>query len=182
MTIGDVLAVIAAVFLIGATWIATILLTALAFSAKCARARQAIMDAPGACLARGLGVCALFALAAAVMAHPGPRGLVSALIWAGLGLLAAVGSAGIATLVGERISSVGSAMTPFAALTRGTLLYVAAGFLPIVGFFLVTPIALLLSVGAAVAALRREAPQKVFGREEQGAHRAPLQEPDVQGL
>lgn len=161
MTIGDILAVIAAVFLVGATWAATILLTALAFPVKAAQAQAKIVAAPGASLARGLALFLLIGLlAAAFWSHPGPARLIGGAFWALLGTLAAVGSAGIARLVSERIQAVGSHMNPFATLTRGTILYVAAGFLPIIGWFLVAPIALLLSLGGGVAALwgRKEAP------------------------
>ncbi len=154
MTIGDVLAVMAAVFVLGATWAATILLTALAFPTRTARAQQKIVAGPGASLARGLGVgIVLGVLAAAFWSHPGPARLIGGLFLAALGALAAIGSAGIARLVGERIQSVGSHMNPFATLTRGTILYVAAGFLPVVGWFLVAPVALLLSLGGGAGAI-----------------------------
>lgn len=153
MTIGDVLAVMAAVFVVGATWAATILLAALAFPAKTTLAQQKIVSAPGASLARGLGLALVLGVLAAVFwSRPGPARLIGGLLLAALGALAAVGSAGIARLVGERIQAVGSHMNPFAMLTRGTILYVAAGFLPIIGWFLVAPVALLLSVGGGAAA------------------------------
>ena len=41
-------------------------------------------------------------------------------------------------------------MTPFASLTRASALYVLAGFLPIIGWFVLLPAALFLSVGSAV--------------------------------
>lgn len=160
MTIGDVLAVIAAVFVVGATWVATLLLTSLAFPARVARAQQTIVSGPGASLARGLGVAfVLGILAATFWKYPGPARLLGGLLLASLGALAAVGSAGIARLVGERIQAVGSHMNPFAMLTRGTILYVAAGFLPVIGWFLVAPVALLLSLGGGAAAVmaRRQA-------------------------
>lgn len=156
MTIGDVLAAIAAIFAIGATWAAAILLVALAFPARAERAQEKLVSSPGASLARGLGVTVLFLLVAGALGrHPvGPVRLIAALLWAGLGLLTALGSAGIARLLGERIQAAGSSLPPFAALTRGTIVYVIAGFLPVIGWFLLAPIALLLSVGSAAAALR----------------------------
>ena len=154
MTIGDVLAVMAAVFVVGATWAATILLTALAFPARAALAQRKLVSGPGASAARGVGVSLVFGvLAAAFWSHPGPARLIGGLFLGALGALAAVGSAGIARLVGERIQAVGSHMNPFATLTRGTILYVVAGFLPVIGWFLVAPVALLLSIGSGAAAL-----------------------------
>jgi len=71
----------------------------------------------------------------------------------------AVGSAAAIRLLGARIDALGSPMTPFASLTRASVLYVAAGFLPIIGWGVVLPAALLLSLGSGVAALGRAKPQ-----------------------
>lgn len=160
MTIGDVLAAIAAIFTLGATWAATILLVALAFPVRAQRAQEALVSSPGASLARGLGVALLFLAAAGALGHhpAGPVRLLAALLWACLGALTALGSAGIARLIGERIQTVGVSMSPFASLTRGTLVYVISGFLPIIGWFLVAPVALLLSLGSGVGALNRAQP------------------------
>ena len=183
MTIGDVLAVMAAVFVVGATWAATILLAALAFPAKTTLAQQKIVSAPGASVARGLGLAVVLGiLAAAFWSHPGPARLIGGLLLATLGALAAVGSAGIARLVGERIQSVGSHMNPFATLTRGTILYVAAGFLPVIGWFLVAPAALLLSIGGGAAALltRREKDNRVASHPAAiGMVHSPLASPEM---
>lgn len=156
MTIGDVLAVVAAVVAVGLCWAATLLLTALAFPERARRAGEAVTSAPGRCLARGAGVFFVVGVLAFALMHSpaGPVRLVGDVAWGVLALFAAVGSAGIARLLGERVQAVGTHMTPFAALTRGTALYVLAGFLPVVGWFLIVPLALLFSLGGAVAALR----------------------------
>jgi hypothetical protein len=157
MTIGDVLAAVAAIFALGATWAATLLLVALAFPARVRQIQERLVSSPGACLARGLGIVLLFLIIDVPLSqHPaGPLKLLSYILLAGLGTFAALGSAGIARLVGERIQGVGASMSPFASLTRGTILYVIAGFLPIIGWLFVTPIALLLSLGSAVTVSRR---------------------------
>ena len=156
MTIGDVLAAMGAVFLVGAGWAATLLLVALAFPERVRRAGEATVAAPGVCLARGAGI-APHGRRVRRHARPSGGGAGAAgrvALWAGLGLAAALGSAGIVSILGERIREVGTEMPPFAALTRGTALYVLAGLLPVVGWFLITPLALLLSLGGAFAALR----------------------------
>lgn len=163
MTIGDVLAAIAAVCGVGATWAATVLLTALAFPARAERAQGALLLSPGACLGRGAGAALLGTLAVLVLNHSPLGKLLSVLVVACLAALAALGSAGIVRLLGERIQTTGTSLSPFAALTRGTALYVVAGFLPVVGWFLIVPLALLLSVGSGVAACRR-APIAVASR------------------
>ncbi len=159
MTIGDILAVIAAVLTVGVTWAAAVLLTSLACSARAIRAQQSLLEAPGKTLLRGIGVALVFAVLLVIfgMNHAGPVRLIAGVLYALLGALTALGSAGIVRLIGERIQETGTRMTPFAALTRGTVLYVAAGFLPIIGWFLIVPVALLLSLGSGVMALRKEA-------------------------
>ena len=155
MTIGDILAVIAAVLLVGASWAATILMIALAFPARVAAAQAKLTAAPGACLGRGLAVLLVSGLLAIAFskAAAGPARLLALLILGGLGVVAALGSAAIVRLLSGRIDALGSPMTPFASLTRASVLYVAAGFLPVIGWGVVLPAALLLSVGSGVAVL-----------------------------
>ena len=161
MTIGDILAVIAAVLLVGASWAATILMIALAFPARVASAQAKLTAAPGVCLARGmvvLFISAVFAIALS-KAAAGPARLLALLILGGLGVVAALGSAAVVRLLSARIDALGSPMTPFASLTRASVLYVAAGFLPVIGWGIVLPAALLLTVGSGVAVLFGAKPQ-----------------------
>ena len=155
MTIGDVLAVTCGLTTVGAAWAAAILLFALAFPARTASAQTRLTAAPGVCLVRGLGVVLGSGLLAAICWNvaAGPVRLLAGVLASGIGLAAAVGSAGIIRLLGERIDALGSPMAPFASLTRAAILYVLAGFLPVVGWFLILPGALLLSVGSGIGAL-----------------------------
>lgn len=161
MTIGDILAVIAAVLLVGASWAATILTIALAFPARVAAAQAKLTAVPGVCLVRGLAVLLVSAVLAIALskAAAGPVRGLALLLLGGLGVVAALGSAAVVRLLGARIDALGSPMTPFASLTRASVLYVAAGFLPVIGWGVVLPAALLLSVGSGVAVLGRAEPQ-----------------------
>ncbi len=161
MTLGDILAVIAAVMLVGASWAATILTVALAFPAKVAAAQVKLTASPGWCAARGFGVTLAAGLAALALsqAAAGPARLLAAVILGGLGIIAALGSAAAVRLLSGRIDALGSPMTPFASLTRASILYVAVGFLPVVGWVGILPVALVLSVGCGVAVLFRAKPK-----------------------
>lgn len=154
MTIGDVLAAVAALLTLGASWGAAILLAALAFPRRAERAQMLLTEHPWACLGRGIATAVICGLPTLLLASaPGPARL---LLLAPLGLLTAgalVGSAAAVRLLGGRIDAVGSPLTPFAALTRASFLYVAAGFLPVIGWFLVLPASLLLALGAGLPAL-----------------------------
>lgn len=155
MTIGDILAVIAALMLLAATWGATILLTAMLFPQRVERSREELMAHPGRCFWRGIGVTAVIALlAVSTLGHPGPFRLISLLLWGTLAGFGAIGGAAIARIVSLRIGGEGSELTPFARLTRSVALSVGAGFLPVIGWFVIAPVALLLSAGAAVSAMR----------------------------
>jgi len=166
MTIGDILAVIAAVLLVGASWAAMILMIALAFPARVAAAQAKVTAAPGVCLLRGLTVLFAGLVLAAVLskAAAGPARLLAVLVLGGLGVVAALGSAAVVRLLGARIDALGSPLTPFGSLTRASALYVAAGFLPVIGWGVVLPTALLLSLGSGVAVLfgARPAPERAL--------------------
>jgi len=153
MTIGDVLAVIAAFFVVGASWAATILIFALAFQFRAAAAEQKIISSPGRCFLRGLVISIVVGVAALLLnkSHAGPVRIIAGALLTGLAVLAIVGSAGIVRLISDRIRGHGSEMTPFSTLTRGAILYVLAGFLPIFGWFLVLPVGFLISIGSAAA-------------------------------
>ncbi len=152
MTIGDVLAVAAGLILTGTAWAATLLLFALAFPGRAAAAQANLTGSPKRCLAAGLGTVAAAGLLAAICAGAaaGPIKLIVGVLGAGIGLASALGSAGAVRLLGNRITEMGAPMTPFASLTRASALYVLAGFLPIIGWFVLLPAALFLSVGSAV--------------------------------
>lgn len=157
MTIGDVLAILALIMLVGSAWAATILVVALAFPVRVARAGAKLTAAPGRCAGRGLGVLLGVVLLAIVLYNgPGPVKLLAALVVGAAGVVAALGSAAMVRLLGERIDAMGSPMAPYASLTRASVLYVTAGFLPVVGWFFVLPAALFLAVGSGVAVLRAE--------------------------
>lgn len=157
MTIGDILAVIAAVALAGASWAATLIGTALLFPSVVDRAALRLSTSGGRCVGQGVLAVVAMAIVGAIL-HTGPLRLLSAGLWCGLALTSAVGGAAVIRLMGERIGWLGSEMSPFARLTRAAALYVGAGFVPVAGWFLLTPIAALATVGAGLGALRKPRP------------------------
>jgi hypothetical protein len=159
MTIGDILAVIAAVLLVAASWAATLLMTALLFRTAVARARNRLIQSPGKCIGFGLAATLMAGFAGLALAHhPGPMRLAAYALWSVLALVAAIGSAAVVDLMASRIDGIGTEMAPFARLTRAAALYVGAGFVPIVGWFLVMPIATLATIGAGLVSVRKEPP------------------------
>ena len=156
MTLGDVLASLAAALVIYISWTATLLLVALALPHQVTRAERRLLDAPGLCAALGAVILLVLGILSARLmgSGPGPTKLLGGLILGGIGFGAAVGSAAIVKILAGRMDVLGSALTPFERLTRASALYAAAGFFPILGWFIVLPAALLLSLGSAALALR----------------------------
>src|SRR3569833_651294 len=77
MTIGDILAVIAAVLLAGASWGATLIMTALLFPAAVHRAEERITTKPGACIGLGIGTILAVTIVAVTFHAAGPLRLIS---------------------------------------------------------------------------------------------------------
>jgi hypothetical protein len=80
-----------------------------------------------------------------------PNGLIKLGGWAlllGLLALAALGGGGMALLVGGRIEERAPRLSSFGALGRGAGLLIAAGLVPLLGWFVLTPLCLLTALGA----------------------------------
>ncbi|GEM_PF-607565 len=79
-------------------------------------------------------------------------GLLLLLILAGVTLL---GLTGTVALLGERLAGLSSGtVSPAQQLIRGALAFVLAGLFPVLGWFVLTPVLLLLSFGSAVLVWR----------------------------
>jgi hypothetical protein len=100
---------------------------------------------------RGFVVVAIVGLVSMALANTPGRIFGLALLIA-LGFFAVVGAAAIVRIAAERILSEGTAMPPFAALTRGAIVCVLAVLVPIFGWFVVLPVGLCISVGGGIAA------------------------------
>jgi hypothetical protein len=117
------------------------------------RARQFIQTTPGRTFIIGLANALFFLVVAAILSQGGDGGgLLAVVILLGLLALAAVGLAGLVTLLRDRIYPQ-AADTPGLSLTVKTaVLLTLAALLPFLGWFVVTPLLLVLALGAALAA------------------------------
>ncbi|MCC6442579.1 MAG: hypothetical protein IT210_03865 [Armatimonadetes bacterium] len=156
LTIGDVLAVIGSVMLICVSTWALLMAMALLFEGRVAQAEIRLMMAPGRAFGAGLLLAVtvgLFAVALLSQAN----GLVKLIGWSlflGLLLVSALGASGLARLIGHRIEAVEKDISPLRAYGRGAAICVAAGLVPMVGWFLITPALLMVSLGAGFQAIR----------------------------
>jgi hypothetical protein len=99
--------------------------------------------------------------------------------------LSTVGSSGLALLVAERVQGVEPQMSRFGALIRAAGFLIAMGLVPLLGWFLITPITIIMSLGAGCRTLRRT-PHKIESRAvelraaEIASGRIPSEMPSVQ--
>lgn len=119
------------------------------------RAAEKVSDGPFKTFAIGAVITAGLALLILVTAEAG-AGPVRALAWlcglCGLGLIV-IGSAGMSRLLGQRLALWSDPVSRLKNLLRGAVVYELAGIMPVVGWFLFLPLMVILSIGAAVAAL-----------------------------
>jgi hypothetical protein len=156
MTIGDVLAVVAGVIGAALSIWSLVVGAALLFERRARRAAYLLETRPLACLARGAmsaATAGLFAILLLSQAN-GLVKLIGMSLFLGLAGTAALGAGGLALLVADRIRGLDPRLSPFAALGRGAALMVLAGLVPLLGWFLVTGTAFLVSLGAGLAVLR----------------------------
>ncbi|GMV88818.1 MAG: hypothetical protein AMXMBFR81_17490 [Chthonomonas sp.] len=155
VTQGDVIAVIAGILLWTVSGWCLVVGAATLFRDKTRRARDAAESAPWRTLLSGAAIVAIGVFLGAVLSNI-PNGLTRLLGFSAfLGLLALglLGAAGIATLVGERLRHLDANLSPYAALSRGTVVLVVGCLFPLLGWLVFAPILLFVSVGAGVRAL-----------------------------
>jgi len=163
LTIGDVLAVIASVLGAAVTLWALLIGGALIFEKRAARACDVLEQSAGSAI--GLGAAIALTGGALGLALVNQNNGLLKLIGFALSLTllgtAAIGGAGLTLLLGERISRNVAPADPVLSLARAAGLLVAAGFTPLLGWFLVAPVAFLASLGAGSRAVFRPLPTLV---------------------
>jgi len=165
MTLADVLAVAAGLAIAGAGFASLSVILGVLFPRAVARARFRAEARPGRSVALGAG----FAFASAIVgsaflkapAPPLQGGAI--LVFLTAATLAVLGGAGLSGSLGRRARgapSDGSASS-IRDMLRGALLLESAALLPLVGWFVVLPTAVLLSLGAGIATVLFRTPRPV---------------------
>jgi len=166
MTIADVIATVAVLALIGVGFPSLLLLTVTLFPANVARASSRIATTPKSAIATGLltllGALIVASVASNALAGPGKLiGVVALLLTLAL---ASLGAAGLADRVARRMNrELETEPSPCEVFGAAAILELAIA-LPVVGWFVVLPLAFASSLGAGVlvvisrSALRSPAP------------------------
>ena len=128
--------------------------TAILLPVHTRKAEAALERSPKRCLGGGICLMLFFALGMGLLSNPFPLlKLMGFLVISGLGSLLTLGGAGMAQLMGKRISEMSGAKTTFGALVRGSIAYSVGVFFPYIGWFVLAPLSILCALGAGVAAL-----------------------------
>jgi hypothetical protein len=147
----------------------------LLFPATVERARLRLERTPWQCLWLGLGsailigipILGLLALPTAVTKFMGGSLLTLVLALAGLG------TAGMAAKMGDQWFKLGGeGLSPTGAFVRGAVALELAAAFPIIGWFIVIPLATIVALGATAFALFRWLPRTDAASEVQAATRA----------
>lgn len=153
--LGDVFGIVATLIGLCLTAWALILAHALLFDRRAAVAETQLREHAGKSFLLGLVIAApLSAIGLSFLANPLPGAkLVGWFFLVVVLSLGALGMAGLAGLASSRIRQLDPECSPFRALTRGAALLVIAALVPVLGWFVLGPIALIFAVGAGTSAL-----------------------------
>lgn len=154
ITIGDALAVVGGLFAICLSVWSLVMATAMLFGARAERA-QTVVGRPWKCFFLGLLVAATIGLVGVLLISvPNPVAkIVGTLIYVALLSVSAVGGAGMALAAARRVRELDPDASAFAALARGAGLIVLSCLVPLLGWFGLAPILLLIGLGAGVQSL-----------------------------
>lgn len=155
ITMGDALSVVSAFLALGVSLWATTMLAALLAPHKARVAQERLASAPYRTGFVGLVSGFLWAgLGIVLLTQPVPVVKLAGLVVLGtLACTLAVGLAGVSQLLAEAVGRRDPSLAAYTTLARGAGLVVAAAILPLVGWFFLGPIVLLVSVGAGFRAL-----------------------------
>ena len=151
----------------GAGLISIFVVTSVLLPALLERTRTALETSPGRSLLVGVinflcvGVLDalliwLAQLAGSIKIVSGILVIIGGLMTSVLALLAFLGLASLADLLGHHI---GEPKNEFVAILRGGVLLFLAGFTPFIGWFAFTPLAVLTALGAAIQTFFRRQPK-----------------------
>ncbi len=128
---------------------------AILLPAHAQRAEAELEQSPKRCLFVGLLSLLAFVFGIVLLNLPvPPLKLIGFAVVTAISGIVTVGGAGMAGLMGKRISEMSGAKTTFGALVRGSIAYSVAVFFPYIGWFVLAPISIVCALGAGVRAMR----------------------------
>ena len=155
VTIGDVFSIIATLVGLCITGGALVLGATLIFESRANFARQCCERSPWPSFLLGLVITGVLGIGSiALLSVPLPASkLLGTAVYLTLMALATVGASGVASLLSDRVSQMDSSLSRYASLLKACSILSIACVFPLIGWFLVTPLMLIFSVGFGARAL-----------------------------
>jgi hypothetical protein len=153
VTIGDVLAVVAMLTGFGVTAWALMVSCGLLFPQKVDAARRAAQNSPWKNFGLGIAVLIPGLLGVPMLGAAPAVKLVGWLLILSVLSIGAIGAAGVGHLAGKSLTRMSGDMPEYPAFVRGCAFIVTASMLPVLGWFVFGPAALLVALGSGAKAL-----------------------------
>ncbi len=160
MTMSTLFSIISVVLGLGLSLTAIAVLTQALFPEWVARSERRVTQKPFRTFLLGLllGVILVGISSAFLENGSGPIKFFGAVVLTATFGLAFAGTAGVVHWIGSRLPSPADEDRPWKAIIRGWVVLFLASLAPLLGWFFLLPVALLLGLGGAVCGLFRSAP------------------------
>ena len=134
----------------------------LLFPSPVERARARLESAPWSTFWVGLGITIALVIPIIILvALPyGPAKFLGFSFMVIVLCISGLGAAGIVARMADRLSEHSGALSPFSAFLRGAVTLELAAFFPLIGWFIIIPLAIFVSIGATFFALLRWSPHE----------------------
>lgn len=163
-------------FILGLAFPGTLTAWWLLFPATVERARLRLDRTPWRCFGLGGALTAMLIIpiVGLLMLPFGPAKFMGWALVAITLAVSALGAAGLAAKMGDKISAHSSAMPPVGAFVRGAIALELAAIFPILGWFILIPIVIVTSLGATAFALLHWMPRLPGDPAQQSVNSHPL--------
>lgn len=158
--LGDVTTVFAILIALGIVFPGLLLAWSLLVPGMVERSRERLTRTPWKSFILGILILFMTSVPIAILNRlSGPFQFFAYVIAFTVWTCASIGAAGLASLMGERLRGQGVQVTSPGALVRGAISLEFAIIFPIIGWFIVLPLTLLVSLGASIFALLHWTPR-----------------------
>lgn len=158
----DISAIFFILLIIGVAFPAMLAAWWLLFPTLITRAQTRVDKTPWRTFWMGLAVVIALTIPIVILlALPfGPAKFIGWMLFAVALAVSAIGSAGIAAHLSERMKESGSTFTPLSGFIRGSIVLELAAFFPVLGWFFLLPLLLVTAFGATAFALLNWSPRE----------------------
>jgi hypothetical protein len=159
----DISAIFFILLIIGVAFPAMLTAWWLLFPSLITRAQIRVDKTPMQSFWMGLAIVVAIAIPVVILlALPfGPAKFIGWVLLAAALALSSIGSAGIAAQLSEQMKKAGNTFTPLGGFIRGSIVLELAAFFPVLGWFFIWPLMLIMAFGATGFALLNWKPREM---------------------